>query len=107
MNSKLHTNKSIVTVGEFIDMVQHQNWKRDVSFILTESFDSKTGKWKEVEPLEAVIDVSGLEYDPDSGSLAFNTKEGNYELNGAMQNMLFQELVVAGNPDFRLTVYTT
>lgn len=107
MNSKLHTQKNIVTVGELVDMVKNQNWKRDMSYIMTERQDPKTQRWKEMGELEPVNDVHTIEFNTKNGVLLMQTPESSYLFSGLVESSLMREVVTHDNPELRCTIYTT
>lgn len=107
MNSKLHTQKTIITVGEFADMVKNMSWKREVSYIIEEDYDSKSGKWKEDEKAFTCVDkVYSLVFDEKKGTLSYATDRDYYSFAHITGSTRIEELVT-NNEELRITIYTT
>lgn len=104
LKSSMHKNKQIVTIGEFIEMVTNQNWKRDVSYILFEEL--KEDKWRETE-LVPVSEAYDLNWNSAAGYLFFYTQDYSVDIGPVKEGTLMQELVDPESTEYRYTVYMT
>lgn len=104
LKSSMHKNKQIVSVSEFITMVQDQNWKKDVSYILIEEL--KEDKWRETGLIPA-SQANDLHWNSESGRLVFNTDDFRIDIGPVTEGVLIQDLVDSDDDTIRYTVYMT
>ena len=104
MKSSIHTNKEIVTVGQFIDIVKNRDWRLDISYLAIE--ERTEGEWKETElvPLTEVFDLSW-----EKGQLRWHTSSWECYVNTGFSGVPILALEDADNVveprSLRYTVY--
>lgn len=108
LKSSMHKNKQIVTVGEFVTMVQDQNWKKDVSYVLVEQLNEKDNSWNEYT-LQSVAEIrpNTLRYISENEYLEWEDQEVYAEVSNVRESALMQELVDRDGGAYRYTVYMT
>lgn len=104
LKSSIHKNKQIVSVSEVITMIQDQNWKKDVSYLLIEQTNGD--KWKETG-LIPMSQAHDLKWYSDNGHLIFYTDDLRVDLKPVTEGTLVQELIDPDDADNRYTIYMT
>jgi len=107
VSSRLHTQKNLVTLGELVDMVKDNNWKKGVSYILFEALDVKNNKWKERGAVESVSNIENIDFNSKEGVLLIVTPGMHLQFSGVTESTLIREIVTSNDPNFRITAYTT